>query len=316
MHKSENFYYVEALVSRLLIDDGDFPHIQDEYYRMQAGIVGEEKLQRTLADYHFKEDAKVLYNFECINDKGFSHQIDALILTTRFLLIVEVKQISGTLFYKPAFHEFSRQTEEGILENFPNPFDQAFRHQLFLSNWLENWGIQLPVLFIVVNANIRTKLDQSLNNSPIIHLSGMPQFLEELYKKYEMVNVDLNDLANKLSALSCRLPPRRKVKVGIHRLRNGVLCEKCHFQHVMRYNRGLWVCLQCGEKSKDAIFLALHQYRILISNRITNRELRAFVGIECKAVASKLLNRLQLEQFGSGRGVYYLIPENISGQIR
>ncbi|MFL0581156.1 nuclease-related domain-containing protein [Solibacillus silvestris] len=39
---------------------------------------------------------KIFYNFECINEKGFSHQIDALIITTRFLLVVEVKQISSS----------------------------------------------------------------------------------------------------------------------------------------------------------------------------------------------------------------------------
>lgn len=168
---------------------------------------------------------------------------------------------------------------------------------------------QLPVLYIVVNANIRTKLDQSLKNSPIIHLSGLPLFLEKLHENHPETSVDLEDLKNKLQALSYRLPPRMKVES--HRLRKGVLCEKCQFQNIMYYHFGMWICSQCGDKSKDAINLALHQYRILISNRITNRELRDFVGIESKAVASKLLKRLKLEQLGSGRGVYYLIPEDI-----
>ncbi|MBD8035742.1 NERD domain-containing protein [Solibacillus sp. A46] len=309
MHKSENYYYMEALVSRLLADDVDFIKVQEKYYRILAGISGEEKLHRVLADYHFKDDATILYNFECVNEKGFSHEIDAIVLTTRFLLIIEVKQISGTLFYKPLFHEFARLTEEGVLENFPNPFDQAFRHQLFLSHQLSKWSIQLPVLYIVVNANIRTKLDQSLNNSPIIHLSGMPLFLEKLYANHHETSVDLEHLKNKLKSLSCRLPP--KMKVESHRLRKGVLCVKCQFQNVMYYHFGLWICSQCGEKNKDAIYLALHQYRILINDRITNRELREFVGIESKAVASKLLKRLKLKQLGSGRGVYYLIPDDI-----
>ncbi|MGA4516681.1 hypothetical protein ACPA0F_05285 [Solibacillus silvestris] len=67
-------------------------------------------------------------------------------------------------------------------------------------------------------------------------------------------------------------------------------------------------------KSKEAIFLALHHYRVLIGDRITNRELREFVGIDCKAVTSKLLKRLNFEQFGKGRGVYYLIPEDVLDQ--
>lgn len=312
MYRSENFKYLDALVSRLEAEDEEFTSFQEAYYRVQAGVAGELKMQRTLADYHFIGPYKIFYNFECINEKGFSHQIDALILTTRFLLVVEVKQISGTLFYKSAFHEFARQTEEGVLENFPNPFDQAYRHQLFLSHLLSSWKIQLPVLYIVVNANIRTKLDSSLNGSPIIHLSGLPKFLEKLYQNHGEIKLDLVKLENKLSAISCRLPVRRKI--DRYRIRNGVLCKKCDFQHVMYYHHGLWICSYCGVKSKEAIFLALHQYRVLIGDRITNRELREFVGIDCKAVASKLLKRLNFEQFGKGRGVYYLIPEDVLDQ--
>ena len=312
MLKSEKLIYLEALVSRLEADDEEFIPFQEAYYRVQAGMAGEEKMQRTLADYHFKNSFKIFYNFECINEKGFSHQIDALIITTRFLLVIEVKQISGTLFYKPAFHEFVRQTEEGIIENFLNPFDQVYRHQLLVSHLLSSWGIQLPVFSIVVNAKIKTKLDSSLNGSPILHLSGLPKFLEKLNENYAETKVNLLDLENKLLAISCRLPVRRKIER--HRLRNGVLCEKCEFQHVMYYHHGSWVCPQCGEKNREAIFLALHQYRVLIGDRITNRELREFVGIDCKAIASKLLKRLNFQQFGKGRGVYYLIPEDVLDQ--
>lgn len=306
--------YLVALVSRLQTNDEEFTSIQEAYYRINAGIAGEVKMKRTLEDYHFIGPYKIFYNFECVNEKGFSHQIDALIITTRFLLVVEVKQISGTLFYKPTFHEFARQTEEGIIENFPNPFDQAYRHKLFLSHLLSKCGIQLSVLYIVVNANIRTKLDSSLDGSPIIYLSGLPNFLEKLYAKYAETTVDLDQLESKLLAISCRLPVRRKIERD--RIRDGVLCEKCEFQHVLYYHHGLWICPHCGEKSKEAIFLALHQYRVLIGDRITNRELRAFVGIDCKAVASKLLKRLNFEQFGKGRGVYYLIPEDVLEQVR
>ena len=101
--KSEKLIYLEALVSRLEADDEEFISFQEAYYRVQAGMAGEEKMQRTLANYHFKNSFKIFYNFECINEKGFSHQIDALIITTRFLLVVEVKQISGTLFINPRF---------------------------------------------------------------------------------------------------------------------------------------------------------------------------------------------------------------------
>ncbi|MEG0385901.1 MAG: hypothetical protein RR587_09795 [Solibacillus sp.] len=55
-----------------------------------------------------------------------------------------MKQIAGTLFYKPAQHEFYRIQDDGIHENFPNPFDQAYQHQLFLENLFASWKLAIP----------------------------------------------------------------------------------------------------------------------------------------------------------------------------
>lgn len=53
MYRSENLVYLEALVSRLQADDEEFTTIREAYYRVQAGMAGELKMQKTLADYHF-----------------------------------------------------------------------------------------------------------------------------------------------------------------------------------------------------------------------------------------------------------------------
>ncbi|WP_342574991.1 hypothetical protein MHH37_03445 [Solibacillus sp. FSL K6-1781] len=73
MYRSENFKYLDALVSRLEAEDEEFTSYQEAYYRVQAGVAGELKMQRTLADYHFIGPYKIFYNFDCINEKGFSH---------------------------------------------------------------------------------------------------------------------------------------------------------------------------------------------------------------------------------------------------
>ena len=46
-------------------------------------------------------------------------------------------------------------------------------------------------------------------------------------------------------------------------------------------------------------------------HRISNKEFRAFVDIQSKFVASKLLSRLGLESYGEKKGRYYVIPEDI-----
>ena len=108
MQQSRHYLFVKTLLNRMKMDDLDAPAIEQEFYRLEAGLSGEQKLKRLLKDYHFKFPSHIFYNFECINSKGFTHHIDALLITPHFVVIMEVKQMSGTLFYKPALHDEGR----------------------------------------------------------------------------------------------------------------------------------------------------------------------------------------------------------------
>ena len=309
MQKSKHYLFSEALVQRIHAHDIEANAFQEEFYRMKAGLAGEEKLKTTLADYAFKSDYTVFYNFECVNDRGFTHQIDALLITPHFIIIFEVKQISGTLYYKPSLHEFYRITDNDTRENFPNPFDQAFRHKLFIEHFLLQQNIKIPVLQLVVIANYRAKLDLSLQGLPIMHMSGLPNFLERSYEKYPTSSINIPLLRSKFEEIIQQLPARRTIES--HRIKTGVLCRTCDYSSTMQYSRGVWQCKICATKMKDALYETLHHYRVLISPRISNKEFRAFVDIQSKFVASKLLSRLGLESYGEKKGRYYVIPEDI-----
>lgn len=307
--QSKHFIFVESLLRRISREDSEVLTIQEEFYRLEAGLAGERKLKQTLSDYMFKTDFHIFYNFECVNKHGFSHQIDTLIITPYYLLVLEVKQISGTLFYKPSQHEFYRVHDNNQSENFSNPFDQAYRHQLFLEHLLKKWKVDIPVTYAVIIANHRAKLDHSLRDFPIFHLSGIPTFLENLNVEYPHSSAKISFIQNKLTQLYSPLPPRRSIEQN--RLRNGVLCRECRYVHVMYYQKGYWNCPVCCAKNKEALKETLHQYRVLISPRITNKEFRSFVKIENKEIASKILQRLGIEKVGRKKGTYYIIPEDI-----
>lgn len=308
MQKSNHYFFIDAVNKRLNPDDLEVTPFQQELYRLDAGLAGEEKLKHVLSDYQLKSKANVYYNFECENSNGFTHQIDGLLVTAHFIVIFEVKQISGTLFYKPALHEFYRITEAGLQENFSNPFDQAYRHQLFIEHLLKIWQLSIPVYYTVVIANVRAKLDASLTDYPIMHISGVPYFLEKLYAQHPKPQANLFVLKNQFTQIYKQLPPRRTIEK--HRLRKGVLCKQCQYKNVMTYNQGYFECSVCHTKNKDAILESLTHYRILISPRITNKEFRAFFNIPCIHTASKMLGKLGLEKHGKNKGSYYIIPES------
>ena len=306
--KSKHFLFTEALSKRVLLNDLEANAIQQEFYRMEAGLSGELKLKQTLSDYFFKTDHHILYNFECINEKGFSHQMDAILITPFFIVIFEVKQLSGTLFYKSSQHEFSRIHNDKH-ENFRSPIDQVYRHQLFLEQCLRQWQINIPIYYAVVIANVQARLDESLSNFPIFHISGVPSFIENLYRTTSKSNANLNVIVAKLNQLAVSLPPRRSVEIT--RLRQGVLCQNCNFENTMHYYYGQFICPICKAKSRYALFETLHHYRVLVGEKISNQQFRAFFGIESIQTASNILSRLGLERHGAKKGTYYIIPEDI-----
>lgn len=309
MQKSNHYFFIDAVNKRIQEKDNEILSFQEEFYRMEAGSVGEKKLKLVLDDYPFKNEYSIFYNFECMNDRGFSHQIDALLITPFFILILEVKQITGTLCYKPALHEFYRITENKLRDNFPNPFDQTFRHKLFLEQFLLQFNIVIPIHELVVIANYRAQLDDSLKGLPIIHLSGLPRYLENLFATYISPLVNISMIHKKLQQIHQPLPARRSIEA--HRLKHGVLCKKCNYCYKMHYARGNWICEKCNSNDRSALFEALHHYRVLIRPTISNKEFRDFVGIDSKFTASKILTRLDLEKHGDKKGRYYVIPEDI-----
>lgn len=106
MQQSRHYLFVKTLLNRLKVDDLDAPAIEQEFYRLEAGLSGEQKLKRLLSDYHFRSPSHIFYNFECINSKGFTHQMDALLITPHFVVIMEVNQKSGTFTTNPPSMNF------------------------------------------------------------------------------------------------------------------------------------------------------------------------------------------------------------------
>lgn len=309
MLKSQHYLFMESLVRRIHEDDSEASLFYEEFYRMQAGLSGEIKLKYTLADHHFEEDYCILYNFESLNEFGFSHQIDALLITQQFILIIEVKQISGHLYYKPSVHEFSRRKDNDCEENLPNPFDQAYRHQLFIEHLLQKHHIHIPTLHLVVIANYRAKLDSSLEMMPIIHLSGLPTFIKNLFANYPATSYSLVKIQQIFQQMIQPLPARRQIEAS--RLKTGIFCNNCDTKMHMLFHYGVWHCNQCKAKSKDALLSALHDYRILISPCISNHAFRSFTGIPSVFAASRILSQLNLQAIGDNKGRSYIIPEDI-----
>lgn len=118
---------LEALARRLPLYHPSYEIIKSNLAKDKAGLRGEQSL-----DYYLQElDQESLGIFHDIRltSSNYPFQMDTLILTNHFALIIEVKNISGTLHFDQRFNQLIRVSQDGREEGFPDPFSQVSQQQ-------------------------------------------------------------------------------------------------------------------------------------------------------------------------------------------
>jgi hypothetical protein len=111
----------------------------------EAGYKGECSIDFPLS---FLEP-KSYFTFDDLRmqDQSRFFQLDTLLISKKFALIIEVKNMEGSLYFDPHFNQLTRMIE-GKETAFPDPkIMQGSRQESQLTNWfLKNGFPSLPIL--------------------------------------------------------------------------------------------------------------------------------------------------------------------------
>ncbi len=121
---------LEALARRLPLYHPSYEIIKSN----KAGLRGEQSL-----DYYLQEldqESFGIFHDIRLTTSNYPFQMDTLILTNHFALIIEVKNISGTLHFDQKFNQLIRVSQDGREKGFPDPFSQVSQQQKRLQDWL------------------------------------------------------------------------------------------------------------------------------------------------------------------------------------
>jgi hypothetical protein len=125
---------LEALLRRLPMHFPKRPEIEGELARYKAGFRGEQTLDYYLS--YLPEKEYFIFHDIRLSDGIHYFQMDTLLLSLKYLLIIEVKNFYGTLFFDHTFHQLIR-TANGNEEAYPDPILQVKTQQNKLEKWLE-----------------------------------------------------------------------------------------------------------------------------------------------------------------------------------
>lgn len=309
-----------VLKKRLHINHPKWQLVAESLAKSEAGFRGEVAL-----DYHLSflpdKDYYIFHDLRLKDTKMRYFQMDTLIISFKFHLLLEIKNIVGTLFFDQEFHQLIR-TYQNDNQTFPDPLLQIRRQQRQLQSWIkQNKLPQAPIIpFVIISSpssTIQTNPKSSHLLRNVIHSAALPFKMEELEEKFHktlFTKKELNTMTRKL--LKSHEPYNPDI-IEIYQLSKkdiikGVYCEKC-LSFSMKRERGIWRCPICWTTSMNGHLYALHDYALLFGQKITNAECREFLGIESESIARKILTSICIESVGENKNRSYILPIDDEG---
>jgi ribosomal protein L37AE/L43A len=303
-----------ALLKRIHENHYKIPEIESKYKRVLAGYKGEISL-----DYYLsllpQKDFIILHD---IRLKMGSHyfQIDTLILHSCYILVLEVKNISGEIYIDSKYSQMIR-TKDGQTDVFPDPILQANKQAGELKKWLEENKLPpIPIEFLVVFTNSKTLIKNTSNDQDVYRrlirntkLTGRivhycRKYSDEVFSKKVLIK-----LSKKI--IKHHQPHNQDIlslfDLTEEDIQTGVYCSVCKKFSVERVS-GSWRCKLCKHSDKYAHIDALTDYALLYKASISNGEMRKFLNINSINTASKLLKKMKFTSTGSTKNRKYEIP--------
>jgi len=308
---------LEALCRRLPLNYPKYQLILEELGRRHAGYKGEVSLDYYLRLLPF--DKYLILHDLNLPDGDYNCQIDTLLLTPEFALIIEVKNMTGKLIFDTENEQFM-QINNDKDKGYPDPIAQCERHKEYLEKLMsEHKFPPVPVDYLVVISNgyasyvINGKNTQKAKTricKSDAFLNKI-QFFEKQYPNPLLQAKELRKLSRFLVKMN-KVPTSYILKkYGIKKadLINGVCCPYCDYLPLERKKKK-WYCPSCDKYSKDAHINTLKDYFLLFDAKITNQEFRKFAHIKSHDTAKRLLLSVNLNYSGTKKGRTYF-PKTI-----
>ncbi len=303
---------LEALLRRIPNTHPKRPQIKENLAKRNSGYQGELSINYPLSFLH-EQDYFIFHDLR-LNISDHYFQIDTLVICQKFILIIEVKNITGTLFFDQEFHQLIR-TNNGEEAVFPDPIIQLYRQMFQLKQWLNSKQIvkTIPIVPLVVisnpNAIIRTSPENKRINEIVVnryYLNSKIHQIEKAHRKDVLSSREIKKINKLLLKEHVALDVSILDQYGINssEVLKGVICSACSHLPMMRVH-GSWHCEHCQTDEKEAHIQALKDYFLLNGPQISNNSAREFLKISSPYLASRILRSMNLPFTGVTKSKTY-----------
>lgn len=306
--KPELLKSLPRLLARLHPGSPKVNEIQDYLYRVRAGYSGEIKVDKYLESIEFPEPVKILADVQLPVSPNYEIQIDTLILTPSSILILEIKNIAGTLTYIPNPPHFERTHEDKKSIVVDCPIMQLNNNQMGLDIWLQKNNFPIRSTGLIIMANNSTSVKNAPPDMPIMYAKHLPLHLRKRGKGTAVLtNKQFYHLINRLEQDQETYNPYplcKRYKIDPTHIKKGLLCNYCN-KELIRRNHMTWYCSACRENAQQPFKDGLQDWVMLMKNTISNAECRDFLQLKNKYAANYILKNIPLHRTGESKATIY-----------
>lgn len=305
----------EALFRNLKEEYRENRQLNQDFANYLSGFLGEQQVDYKLRIMPLRNLNHIQGLRLKVNHNFF--QVDSIILSTRFMLLIEIKNWKGDIIYQPTSDSFT-QIYRGNEKRYENPISQIQYHEIQMSQWLQQFAkiYNLPIETLVVLSDSNTNL-QGIDSNPnisnkLIYVENILTKIEQLKMKYSKNVLNQRTLEDLQYTLMMSNQPLhlnliQKYNLNKSHFVEGIPCNHCGHYPLRRTYKS-WYCEKCLSKDNKAHVRKILDYFLLTKLTISNKECRDFLQLSNEKTAYTLLNSLDLKKTGKNKGRIYHAP--------
>ncbi|MEH7248381.1 nuclease-related domain-containing protein [Neobacillus niacini] len=275
---------------------------------IEAGIGGEERVAEVLRSYTFPLKNHIFHDLSLASDSTF--QIDHFIQTPNFGVLLETKNISGSLEFKDHPPQLIQTKDNGQINSYESPVTQLERNTELLSLWLAARNIQLPLFGAVVLAYPKQIVAVPPSDTTILFPNMIPPFIKGLPQEGKKLDSStFKRLSSQLLSSHRPYVPKpisESYQIPFNDFQPGVRCTTCGKLGMIKHKR-TWHCKFCDRNDSMAHVKELQEWFLIFKRSITNRECREWLQVEDKYTANRILQSMNFRSEGTFRDRKYFI---------
>ncbi|WP_162287839.1 nuclease-related domain-containing protein [Indiicoccus explosivorum] len=287
--------YVEALprlAHRLPAGHPAAAAIPHQLHRSASGFGGETWVDDILLRTPFPKPPTVIRDLYF--GAPYPNQIDTLILTASYCLVLEIKNYSGILHFSDGGRRMEREHHDtGERQGFDSPIVQLLAAMDDMRVLLNKIGCPLPVHGAVVLPHARTLVRGDTGGVPVLYSRALRGFISGLPARNVIAEEQVVALGHSILrhlAADRVIDFQKAFKYTAADVLPGVRCSSCG-RPAVRVSERLHRCARCSTEFSDGYKRALDDWFDFVKPEISVKECQAFLGMKDRYAARYVLQK-------------------------